>query len=331
MTVNFDQTFANAAVILAEGAVIERLRRDGGVEPDPHILHAGLVYQPAGKETLERIYREYLDVGRAYDLPMIVFAPTWRASPERLRAAGFPARQDVNGDGVRFLSGIRDSYGSYAKKVFVGGLMACRGDAYDSGEALSEQEAASFHKPQVDALARAGVDFLMAATLPAASEATGLARAMATVKLPYLLSFVVRPTGTLLDGTPLDEAVARIDSQVKPPPLGYMVNCVHPTVFAEVMDRMISRSAELGRRVIGLQANTSTRSPEELDDLDHLDAAGEPEAFAEGMLAVHRRFGTRILGGCCGTDARHIRCIAERITGSKVRKHSCGGAGLPEG
>jgi homocysteine S-methyltransferase len=97
-----------------------------------------------------------------------------------------------------------------------------------------------------------------------------------------------------------------------------MVNCVHPSIFGEAMVSGISRSPRVGGRVIGLQANTSSKSPEELDGLTALD--GEPpEALAESILRLHLLFGTKILGGCCGTNHRHIEEIAKRIGKSAPR------------
>jgi homocysteine S-methyltransferase len=223
------------------------------------------------------------------------------------------ADRDVNADAVRFLSTIRRSYGDFAERVLIGGLMGCAGDAYRPDEALPENRAAELHLPQARALSEGGADFLMAATLPAADEAAGIAAAMSGCDVPCVPSFIIRPTGTLLDGTPLGEAVSRIDDATVPTPLGYMVNCTHPAVYTEAVDRELCRSPELARRLLGLQANASALSPEELDGLHRLDEAGAPEAFAEAMLGVRRRFGVKILGGCCGTDGRHIRCIAERI------------------
>ncbi|MBU0640413.1 MAG: homocysteine S-methyltransferase family protein [Planctomycetes bacterium] len=305
---SFAATLSTLPFILTEGALIERLRRNPAARLDPHVEHAGLIYEPAGRAALGRLWRGYLDVGRDHDLPMIVCSPTWRASSDRLRAAGFGPGDDVNGDGVRCLAAMRDEYGDYARHVYIGGLSGCRGDAYCPAEALSEDEATVYHQPQMHALAAAGVDFLMAATLPAAGEAIGLARAMAECQVPYVLSFVVRPSGTLLDGTPLSEAVTRIDRCVSPAPLAYFVNCVHPTAFAAAM----RRSAGVRERVLGLQANTSPRPPEDLDGRETLDGEA-PGVFADALLDVQREFGTRILGGCCGTDERHIRCIAEAV------------------
>jgi len=318
---NFLQALAHADFILAEGAGIERLRRDPAAPPlDPHIANAGLIHSADGRAALARIYRQYLDIGKAHKLPMITLAPTWRANPERLQLTGAPDVVTINRDAARFMAGIRAGYGDYAGFIFLGGLMGCRGDAYDPSEALSADEAAEFHRPQAHALAGAGVDFLLASTLPAFSEALGMARAMAETGAPYLLSFVLRPTGTLLDGTPLHAAIAAIDA-VSPRPCAYMANCVHPQVYAAALSRALAQDATVTVRILGLQANTSARSPEELDGRDALDGAA-PEPFAAAMLAVHRRFGVKILGGCCGTDERHIAALARGLGAEWVKRET---------
>ncbi len=310
---DFAATIDNEPVVLVEGSVIERLRRDPAIELDPYVENTGLVYDAAGRAALTEIYRQYIDTARAFNLPIITFAPTWRANPTRLRAAGLGECAEVNADCVGLVRGIRDSYGSFAERIIIGGLMGCQGDAYKPDEALSEEDAASFHHAQVDALCDSGVDFVFAATLPASSEAIGIARAMSKCRLPYILSFVLDSAGTLLDRTPLTEVVSIIDSAVDPPPLGYMANCIHPITFARAFDLAVGLSAELQHRVIGLQANTSTKSPQELDNSDSVDRAEDPEVFADAMISVHRQFGIKILGGCCGTDDRHIHCIAKRL------------------
>jgi homocysteine S-methyltransferase len=310
--VGFLDAVQTAPLILTEGALIERLRRDQTVALDPHVLHAGFIYDERGREALRRLYRQYLDIGVAFDLPMIVCTPTWRANPKRLQQGGL-AHRDVNGDAFRFVASIRDEYGAYAKHVCIGGLLGCMGDAYRPEEGLSANQAAAFHGGQARALAAGGADFLLAATLPNAAEAQGMARVMSDCRIPYLLSFVLGRDGKLLDGTPLQDAVAGIDAAVSPRPLCYMVNCVHPTVFEAALGSAPPRLRHVNERVIGLQANASAKGPEELEGLDYVDA-DPPEVLADGMVRVHRRFGTKILGGCCGTDHRHIEWIARRAT-----------------
>jgi homocysteine S-methyltransferase len=301
-----------APIILTEGSVIERLRRDPKINLDPWIENSGLIYSESGRASLRKIYREYLEIGEKAGLPIILFTPTWRANPERVRKAGIAGRR-VNADAAEFLRALVADYGGYAENVHLGGLIGCRGDAYRADDALRRAEAREFHRSQLEELAAAGVAFLCAATLPARSEAEGIATAMAATGMPYVLSFVVTEDATLLDGTPFAAAIRSIDSTAAPPPAFYMVNCVHPSVFRKCAVRMAMESPAQSRRVIGLQANTSPRSPGELDGSSLL-LTEDPNRLAEAMVRLHNDFGLRILGGCCGTDDRHIARLAEKLT-----------------
>jgi homocysteine S-methyltransferase len=309
---NFTERIRGGGLILTEGAVIERLRRDPSVELDPDVLSAGLPFHPEGRAALARIHREYLDIAAATGLPMVIGPPTWRANPERVARSLGRSCEEVNREGTRLVQQVREEYGETSSRVYVCGLMTCRGDAYDPADALSAEEAEAFHGEQARALAAAGVDYLQPTTLPSAPEALGLARALAATGMPYVLSFILRPAGTLLDGTPLADAMARIDDTVVPPPLCYWVNCVHPDVFLKALRRPRNDTPALRRRLVGLQANTSRLTPEELDGREDLDTA-DPASFADAMLRLHRELGMRVLGGCCGTDARHIRLLADRL------------------
>jgi len=304
----FAEFLESLPCILGEGAVIERLRRNGSLELDPYLVNAAFIYEASKRAALENIYRQYLDIGCEFGLPLLVSTPTWRASRERIDAAGY-AGVDVNGDNVRFLDTLRRSYGGYAEKVVICGLMSCRGDAYKPAEALSVDEALEFHSWQAARLAEAGIDFLLAATLPALSEASGLAMALAATGKPYILSFVVRPDGTLLDGTPLKNAIADIDAAANPRPLAYLINCTHVSFARAALMHEANSSPMVRQRMIGLLANTAALSPEDLNDSASL-VEEDPEIFGQSVAGLHREAGLKILGGCCGTDERHIRSLA---------------------
>jgi homocysteine S-methyltransferase len=220
---------------------------------------------------------------------------------------------DVNGDNVRLLCQLRNSYGDYSEKVVICGLMSCRGDAYNPADALSVHDAFSFHTWPAARLADAGVDFLLASTLPALSEATGLAQAFAVTGVPYIISFVVRPEGTLLDGTPLKEAIDCIDATVLPRPLAYMINCTHASRARAGLLHASNSSVMVRQRVIGLLANTAALSPEDLNDSACL-IEEDPDVFGRSLAGLHREMGLKILGGCCGTDDRHICSLAAHLT-----------------
>lgn len=308
---SFEEFFEKYDCILGEGAVIERLRRNSDFELDPYIVNSAFIYDAGKRAALSKIYRQYLDIGLKYDLPLILSTPTWRASRERIEKAGYEEK-DVNGNNFRFLDDIRKSYGEYAGKIVICGLMSCRGDAYSQSEALTSNEAHAFHAWQANRLADAGVDFLLAATLPAFSEADGLAKAIAATGKPYIISFLTRSEGTMLDGTPLKEVISRIDTDVNPKPIAYMSNCTHVSFFKNALLHATNSSAAVRKRVAGLLANTAALKPEELDDSEEL-VEEDPQTFGKSLASLHEELGMKILGGCCGTDDRHIDNLARRL------------------
>ncbi len=296
-------------LILAEGAVIERVKREFKYELNPYLQNACMVYDVAGRIILDKIYNQYLSVAYKFNIPMLTLAPSWRANPERIKLAGFKDK-NVNADCFEFLNKIRSRYEHKAIKVLIGGVMACRGDAYNPKDALSSEEAYNFHKTQVEKLSETGADFLFASTLPSSSEALGIARAMADSDKEYIISFVIQPNGTLLDGTSLYEAISTIDNSVSPKPTFYMLNCVHPTHCKKAINTKPNNTELVKKRLKGLQANGSSKSPEELELLTKMDSES-PKTWGKKMIDLYLNSEMQILGGCCGTNHRHIRSIAK--------------------
>ena len=305
MIMNFGELFEKNGMLFTECAVIERVARETAVELDRYLLNAGLVYNESGKKILEKIYRQYIDIGMFHELPMIVVTPTWRANRERIESSSYHDR-NVNADCFAFLNGIRSSYKTFEKNIFIGGLIGCRGDAYKPAEGLSSDAAYEFHGYQIQALNDAGVDFLIAETLPALPEAIGISRSMAESGKNYVISFVIRSDGNLLDGNSLNEAITKIDSAVYPKPLFYMVNCVHPAILEGALAADKNKTETVRGRLFGIRANTSSRSPEELDKSNKL-CADDPAEFFASMKRLHLQYGLKIFGGCCGTDDTHLR------------------------
>jgi homocysteine S-methyltransferase len=126
---------------------------------------------------------------------------------------------------------------------------------------------------------------------------------------------VARPEGTLLDGTPLKDALSSIDTEVKPKPMAYMINCTHASFFKSALLNKTHSSDFVRKRVIGLFANTAALNPEELNG-SHALVEEDPEIFGENVGAIYKELGMKILGGCCGTDDRHIRSLAKELSES---------------
>jgi S-methylmethionine-dependent homocysteine/selenocysteine methylase len=297
--------------IITEGSIIERLKREFHYPLDDALSNALMIYDEAGKFLLEKIYREYLDIAKFSDLPIIILTPTWRTNKERTGIANTDLKK-INTDAFFFVGNIRKSYGSFSEKVFIGGLTGCKGDAYKPEEALNENDAYHFHKEQMQILADAGVDFLFASTLPALAEAIGIAKAMSETEKDYVISFVIRDNGKLLDGTMLTDAIKIIDDSVATPPLFYLTNCIHPDVLHKSFLNLKDEDDILRKRLFGIQANASSKSPEELDTLENLDA-DSPVNWARGMVDLNKKYNLKILGGCCGTDARFISSVVNLL------------------
>lgn len=302
-------------LILTEGAVIERVKREFKYDLNQYIENAVMIYDTIGKKILDKIYNQYISVAYKFNLPILILAPTWRANQERLELTGFKGK-NVNIDCVNFIMNIRDNYGEFANKILIGGLMGCKGDAYNPEDALSSDEAHKFHRFQVEKLSKAGVDFLLGSTLPASSEALGMAKAMAESKIEYILSFVISPNGKLLDGTSLNEAISVIDSSVSPHPLYYMLNCVHPTQCISAINNEPNNTELVKTRLKGLQANGSNMSHEELESLQKTSSENS-NIWGKKMINLYLNSNIKILGGCCGTNHRHIKSIA------KIFKRTC--------
>jgi S-methylmethionine-dependent homocysteine/selenocysteine methylase len=291
-------------LVLIEAAVVERLRRSGRVELHPRLVHAPLIYDDNGRREVGKILRSYIDIACEGGIPLLLCTPTWRANRERVRESNIS--RAVNQDAVEFLAAVRDDQSANKAEIRIGGLIGCRNDCYRPEEGLSADEAERFHSWQIDRLVQAGVDFLIAETLPNVNEAIGIAKAMASTGVPYVISFVIDRAGTVLDGTPLLQAAEIVADETSGQQLGFMVNCAHPTFL-----NAGRQPRQLFSRLIGYQANASSLDHADLDGLDRLEA-DDVTRWGDEMLMLHKKYGIKILGGCCGTGVDHLAYIAAR-------------------
>ena len=309
---NFRECIRQNEFVLMEGALGERLKREYGLTFDEHIAMAGLIYEEKGTFALNALWNEYIETARTYELPFIATTPTRRANRERIAKANCP--ETVIRDNVAFLKNIQEGC---EIEMYAGGLMGCKGDAYTGEGALTEREALEFHKWTVEQFYKADVDFLYAGIMPVLSEAAGLARAIDDTGLPYIISFTIQQDGKLIDGTTIADAICYIDGITVNKPVCYMTNCVHPGIVCKALMQPFNRNETVRQRFRGIQANTSPLSYAELDGAVDLHCS-EPEEFAEEMIKLKGVADIKIWGGCCGTDHRHMECVARKIRGSNV-------------
>lgn len=294
----------NNKLLLMEAAIIEQLRRSGSVNLHQALVNAPLIYSETGKTVLGKIYQSYIDISLEAKIPLLICTPTWRTNQARVSESN--VSQSINADAVHFMQKLRNTRQSDNGMIKVGGLIGCKNDCYKPNEGLSAAESEEFHFWQVDQLARAGVDFLIAATLPNIEEAKGMAKSMEQTGIPYIISFVISRDGLVLDGTDLNVAFDVIDEITNHKPLGFMVNCAYPTFLCAA-----KQPAKLFKRLIGYQANASSLDHSDLDGSDQLEAENVSD-WGEEMLELNRSYGIKILGGCCGTGDEHLRYLVGR-------------------
>lgn len=294
--------------IMMEGAVVERLRRNPSLELHPSLVNAPLIYSEAGRNALRQIYHEYISIAMEASVPFFMVTPTWRCNRDRVMQSDLS--HEINRDCVEFLQSVRDSYGSYSEMIKIGGMIGCKHDCYRPDQSLSVDEALEFHQWQVDELASAGIDFLIAETLPAVEEAKGIARAMEKSGVEYLLSFCISRDGTVLDGNSLLSAVKTVDSFTGISPVGYAVNCAYPS-FLQVEQQ----PTDLFQRFFGYMGNASSLDHEELDGAVEIHQESEI-VWASDMKQLYN-YGVKMLGGCCGTDAGFLQALVDMIVSAE--------------
>ena len=296
-------TLTTSSLVLTECAISERLRRAGDVDLHPTLFNTPLIYHAEGREKMAAIYRQYREIAARAALPILLCAPTWRVDRDRLTEAEFDA--SLLSDAVAFMRDLQQQWQAPDSEIFIGGLIGPKNDCYRPEQALNIDAAATFHRWQITRLAEAGVDCIVAQTIPAVSEGLGMARALADASIPAIISFVIDRQARVLDGTPLFEAITAIDNDLAPPPLGYMVNCVYPTFICAKR-----QPPALFKRLLGIQANSSSLDHSQLDGAEVLHR-DDLRHWGENMLQLNSEFGMKILGGCCGTDDSYLQYLVD--------------------
>lgn len=303
----FIDCIKNNPVILMEGALGERLKREYGIVFDEHVAMASLVYSAKGRDSLLKLWNEYIDIAKRHDFPFIATTPTRRANKERISDSEYSEK--IIADNVKFLKDVQKNC---KIEMYAGALLGCKGDAYTGKDALTENEGYDFHSWSINHFVEAGADFLYAGIMPCLPEAAGLAKAASDSKLPYIISFTVQADGRLIDGTSIVDAICYIDEITENNPVCYMANCIHPDILYKALTKPFNDVPLVKKRFCGIQANTSLLSYAELDGSKDLKCS-EPEDFACAMLRLKELGDFKIWGGCCGTDNRHMECLAEKL------------------
>jgi homocysteine S-methyltransferase len=276
----------------------------------PQFAAFPLVDDDRGRAALRRYFVGFLELARDREVPLVLSAPTWRANPDWGRLLGYEGDDlaDVNRRAIAFVEEVRDDVLAPAERadVVVEGCVGPRSDGYRPTLVMDAAEAERYHAVQLRALAEAGCERVSALTLTYADEATGIVRAARAAGLAVSVGFTVETDGRLPSGVSIEEAIVGVDAGTEGAAESFIVNCAHPTHFADALPEGDARA-----RIHGVRANASTRSHAELDGAEELDS-GDPHDLAERYVALRGALpDLEVLGGCCGTDIRHVTAICD--------------------
>ena len=293
------------------------LLTDGGMETTlifldgidlPCFATFPLLEQSEGRDTMLRYFAPYFDTARRHGVGFVLEANTWRANPAWGAELGYSLDDlaEANRRCIAFAEEIRDREEEPLRPVVISAPLGPEGDAYNPETYLTADQSQAFHSWQAGIIAETAADLITGLTVTYVEEAIGIVRAASAVGMPVVISFTVETDGRLPSGQPLAEAIEEVDSETGSAASYFMINCAHPTHFLDVLD-----GPGPWHRIRGIRANASTMSHAELDNAEDLDD-GDPADLAQRYLELGARLPElAVLGGCCGTDHRHVASIAD--------------------
>jgi S-methylmethionine-dependent homocysteine/selenocysteine methylase len=293
-------------IFLTDGGLETSLIFHHGVEL-PHFASFHLMRDAEGRAKLTDYSRPFLGTARSGGYGFILDTPTWRANADWGEKLGYSAEAlaAVNRQAVALMDELRAEYVVGDFPIVLSGAIGPRGDGYVAGDVMSVSEAEAYHSAQIDSFASTNADMVTAFTMNNVPEATGITRAAQRASIPVAISFTVETDGRLPAGQSLREAIEAVDDQTGGGPAYYMINCAHPVHFMQALET----GATWMERLRGIRANASQRSHEELDQSPDLDD-GNPVELGQQYSTLRANFPRiTILGGCCGTDHRHVASI----------------------
>jgi homocysteine S-methyltransferase len=284
----------------------------------PYFASFDLMKNEEGSAQVRRYYERYATMARDAGLGFVFETPTWRANRDWAAKLGYAdaALADMNRCAVALMAEMREQFETRESPMVISGNIGPRGDGYSPDRMMSADEAQDYHAEQVNVFRDTEADLVSAFTLNYVDEAIGVTRAAKAAAMPVVISFTVETDGKLPTGQTLKDAISETDSKTGHAPSYYMLNCAHPTHFADAL----AKDEPWTKRLRGLRANASRRSHAELDASPDLDA-GNPVELGQQYRALRGRMRQfTVLGGCCGTDHRHVEQICLACTTEDARQ-----------
>jgi S-methylmethionine-dependent homocysteine/selenocysteine methylase len=281
----------------------------------PYFAAFPLLQDHKGRGALQRYYRRYASIATRHNGGFILESPTWRANPDWGTKLGYDNKKlaKANRMAIDLLCEIRNEYENEKSRMVISGCTGPRGDGHSPSNMMAAEEAKQYHLEQISTFAQTEADMVSAITMNYVQEAEGVVHAAMKVGMPVAVSFTVETNGMLPTGQSLKSAITHRDDVTNCAPVYYMINCAYPTHFESIL----SYDEPWLNRLRGLRANASTKSHAELDLATELDDGNPAELGSQYRKLMKRLKHLNVLGGCGGTDHRHIQeiaktCIVER-------------------
>lgn len=303
---NLPQTGSD--IFLTDGGLETCLVFQDGLEL-PEFAAFDLLKTKEGAQRIDRYLDKYTQIAIDHGTGFILQTPTWRASPDWGQKLGYSRDEiaAVNRLAIENLEVKRSELSPSIEHIVISGCIGPQGDGYDASNAPSIEIARAYHAFQIGVFKDTAADIVSAMTITTSDEAAGIVLAARDADMPVVIGFTVETDGTLPNGEALAEAIARVDAASDEYAAYFIINCAHPTHFANTF----KQGEGWMERIRGLRANASACSHEELDNAEELDE-GDPQDLGARYAALRKTFPQlTVLGGCCGTDHRHIKAIAE--------------------
>ncbi len=268
-----------------------------------------LLKNDVGRETLKDYFRSFLQIAESHKLGCVLESATWRASRDWAERLGYSTIEldAANKAAIAILVELRAERGENAKPIVISGCVGPRGDGYKPAEQMRADQAEAYHAQQIASFKDTEADMISAITMTNVEEAIGIARAALQANLPSVISFTVETDGLLPTGDTLGEAIRKVDEATDSAPQYYMINCAHPSHFSSVL----SEGEDWTLRIRGLRPNASALSHAELDEAEEIDD-GNPDELGRQIMDLRALLpNLAVVGGCCGTDQRHVEEMAK--------------------
>ncbi len=295
-------------IFLTDGGIETTLIFHEGIDL-PYFAAFDLLKTEQGRASLKRYYETYAKLATNANTGFILESPTWRASSDWAEKMDYDEAQlaDANKQAIQLMSEIREAYMKPTSAIVISGCVGPRGDGYLANERMSIEEATNYHQQQIATFAGTAADLITAITIPYPEEAIGIVKAAQLEDMPVVIAFTTETDGCLPSGESLGEAISTVDEATNNGPEYFMISCAHPDHFQQAL----SNDEAWLKRIGGLRANASRKSHAELDEAEEIDIGSPEELGFIYKQLLERLPQINVLGGCCGTDHRHLEQISK--------------------